>query len=59
MPTLTHRMATCIRCTTLAAIVATLVPVWTAPADIRVEGAQERALIHRGGEQIQWKVVAL
>jgi dihydroorotase len=31
---------------------------WTAPAEIRIEGPEERALIHRGGEQIPWKVVA-
>jgi dihydroorotase len=32
--------------------------LWTAPAEIRIEGPEERALIHRGGEPIQWKVVA-
>ena len=31
---------------------------WTAPEDMRIDGPEERALIHRGGEQIQWKVVA-
>jgi len=31
---------------------------WTAPEDVRVDGPEGRALIHRGGEQIQWKVVA-
>ena len=31
---------------------------WTAPQDMRVDGPEERALIHRGGEQIPWKVVA-
>jgi dihydroorotase len=31
---------------------------WTAPEEMKVEGEAERALIHRGGEQIQWKVVA-
>jgi len=24
---------------------------------VKVEGADERALIHRGGEHIQWKVL--
>ncbi len=32
--------------------------VWTAPEDIKIDGPEERALIHRGGETIQWKVVA-
>ena len=32
--------------------------VWTAPEDIRIDGPEERALIHRGGEAIQWKVVS-
>jgi dihydroorotase len=31
---------------------------WTAPAEIRIDGAEEHALIHRGGEQIQWKVAS-
>ncbi len=31
---------------------------WTAPQDIKVEGPEERALVHRGGETIPWKVVA-
>ena len=31
---------------------------WTAPEDVKVEGPEERALVHRGGESIQWKVVA-
>jgi len=31
--------------------------VWTAPEDMKIDGPEERALIHRGGEQIQWKVV--
>jgi dihydroorotase len=30
---------------------------WTAPEQVKVDGSDERALIHRGGEQIQWKVV--
>jgi dihydroorotase len=32
--------------------------VWTAPEEIRVDGPEERALVHRGGETMQWKVVA-
>ena len=31
---------------------------WTAPEEIRVEGPEERALVYRGGETIQWRVVA-
>ena len=31
---------------------------WTAPEEIKVEGPDERALIHRGGETIQWQVAA-
>ena len=31
---------------------------WTAPEDIRIEGPEERVLIHRGGEAIPWKVAA-
>jgi dihydroorotase len=31
---------------------------WTAPEEIRVEGPDERALVYRGGETIQWRVVA-
>jgi dihydroorotase len=30
---------------------------WVAPEDILVPGAEERALIYRGGEVIRWKVV--
>jgi len=30
--------------------------VWTAPEEIRIDGTEERALVHRGGETIQWKV---
>ena len=30
---------------------------WTAPEDVRVDGLEERALVHRGGETIPWKVV--
>jgi dihydroorotase len=31
---------------------------WTAPEEIRVDGPDERALVYRGGETIQWRVVA-
>ena len=31
---------------------------WTAPEEILVEGPEERALVYRGGETIQWRVVA-
>ena len=31
---------------------------WTAPQDIKVAGADERALVYRGGETIAWQVVA-
>jgi dihydroorotase len=31
---------------------------WTAPEEIRIDGPEERALVHRGGEKIQWKVVS-
>ena len=31
--------------------------VWTAPEEIKIDGPEERALVHRGGETIQWKVV--
>ncbi len=30
---------------------------WSAPEEMRVEGDEERALIHRGGETIPWRVV--
>jgi dihydroorotase len=30
---------------------------WTAPAEMKVDGPEERALIHRGGETIPWRVV--
>jgi dihydroorotase len=30
---------------------------WTAPESMAVEGPDERALISRGGEQIEWRVV--
>jgi dihydroorotase len=31
---------------------------WTAPDELKIDGPEERALIHRGGETIPWKVVA-
>jgi dihydroorotase len=31
---------------------------WTAPEEIAVEGPDERALVFRGGEVIEWKVVS-
>ena len=31
---------------------------WTAPEELRIDGPEERALVHRGGEAIAWKVVA-
>jgi dihydroorotase len=31
---------------------------WVVPEDIRVEGPEERALIYRGGETLQWQVVS-
>jgi dihydroorotase len=31
---------------------------WTAPAEISVEGPEERVLVYRGGEIIPWRVVA-
>jgi dihydroorotase len=31
---------------------------WTAPEEVKVAGADERALIYRGGETIAWKVVS-
>jgi dihydroorotase len=30
---------------------------WTAPEDVRIDGPEERALVHRGGESISWKVI--
>jgi dihydroorotase len=30
---------------------------WTAPAEIKVEGPDDKALVYRGGETIEWKVV--
>jgi dihydroorotase len=32
--------------------------MWTAPEEIAVEGPDDKALIYRGGEAIEWKVVA-
>ena len=31
---------------------------WSAPEEIRVEGAEEKALVHRGGETTPWRVTA-
>jgi len=30
---------------------------WTAPEEVRVDGPDERALVYRGGETIEWRVV--
>jgi dihydroorotase len=30
---------------------------WTAPEEVKVEGPDEKALVYRGGEMIEWKVV--
>ena len=30
---------------------------WTAPEEVKVEGPDERALVYRGGETIDWRVV--
>jgi dihydroorotase len=30
---------------------------WTAPHDVRVDGSDERAVVYRGGETIEWRVV--
>jgi dihydroorotase len=30
---------------------------WSAPEEVKIDGPEERALIHRGGERIEWKVV--
>ena len=30
---------------------------WTAPDEIKVEGPDEKALVYRGGEMIEWRVV--
>ncbi len=31
---------------------------WTAPEEVAVEGLDERALVYRGGEKIEWRVVS-
>jgi dihydroorotase len=31
---------------------------WTAPPEVDIEGPDERALIYRGGETIEWKICA-
>jgi dihydroorotase len=31
---------------------------WTAPEEIKVDGPDERALVYRGGETIEWRVVS-
>jgi dihydroorotase len=31
---------------------------WTAPEEVKVEGPDERALVYRGGETIEWRVVS-
>ncbi|HVY58599.1 MAG TPA: dihydroorotase, partial [Xanthobacteraceae bacterium] len=31
---------------------------WTAPEEVLVEGPDKRALIYRGGETIEWRVVS-
>lgn len=31
---------------------------WTAPEEMRVDGPDERALVYRGGETIEWRVVS-
>jgi dihydroorotase len=31
---------------------------WTAPEDVKVPGPDERALVYRGGETIEWQVVS-
>jgi dihydroorotase len=31
---------------------------WTAPVEVKVEGPDERTLLYRGGEAIEWQVVA-
>ena len=30
---------------------------WTAPEEVKVEGPDEKAMVYRGGEAIEWKVV--
>jgi dihydroorotase len=31
---------------------------WTAPEEVRVDGPEERALVYRGGESIEWRVAS-
>jgi len=31
---------------------------WVAPEEVKVEGPDERALVYRGGETIEWKVTS-
>src|SRR5580698_5748903 len=31
---------------------------WTAPEEVKVAGPDERAIVYRGGETIEWKVVS-
>jgi dihydroorotase len=31
---------------------------WTAPEEVKVAGPDERALVYRGGETIEWRVVS-
>jgi dihydroorotase len=31
---------------------------WTAPKEVKVDGPDERALVYRGGETIEWRVVS-
>jgi len=30
---------------------------WTAPEEIKVPGPDEKALVHHGGERLEWQVV--
>ena len=30
---------------------------WTAPDEVRVDGPEEKALVYRGGETIEWRVI--
>jgi dihydroorotase len=30
---------------------------WTAPEEVKVPGPDERAIVYRGGETIEWRVV--
>jgi dihydroorotase len=31
---------------------------WVAPQEVKVDGPDERAIVYRGGEAIEWKVVS-